>query len=142
VDADWWEARHGGKRRRKPVPDDAPTDTLDLFAPPMVRTPDCEASEAAAEAVTPLVNGLRHTVYEIVRRVGPITALEVEEFDGFEKLAPTTVRKRCSELVDMGWLEKGEAVQVTVGEGRVTTAHLLTARTAKEREAWLDAHGR
>jgi hypothetical protein len=140
VDADWWEERHGSKkRRRKTVPDDSSSETLDLFAPPMVRTPDTEASEAAADKLKKSVSGLRHVVYEIIKRVGPITALEVEEFDGFEKLAPTTVRKRCSELVALGWLAMGETVQVVVGEGRTTTAHLLTARTVKEREAWLDA---
>jgi len=138
MDADWWEQRHGGKKRRKKPEPDAAVDTLDLFAPPMTRTPDTEASEAAAASVKGSVSGLRHLIYEIIRSVGPITALEVEEFDGFEHLAPTTVRKRCSELVALGWLEMGEAVQVVVGEGRTTTAHLLTARTKAQREAWLD----
>jgi len=139
MDADWWEERHGGKKRRKKQQPDAAVSTLDLFAPPLVRTPDTEASHAAAGRVKDSVSGLRHVVYEIIRRVGPITALEVEEFDGFEKLAPTTVRKRCSELVSLGWLAMGDTVQVVVGEGRTTTAHLLTARTKAEREAWLDA---
>jgi hypothetical protein len=137
MDADWWEDRHGKRGRKKAQPE-AGADTFDLFAPPMTRTPDTHASKQAAQAVQQQVSGLRHVIYEIVRRVGPITALEVEEFDGFEKLAPTTVRKRCSELVSLGWFSMGDAVQVVVGEGRTTTAHLLTARSVKEREVWLD----
>jgi hypothetical protein len=110
------------------------SDLFDTAAGPMTRTPDHEASELAADTVRERRLSLQYVIFEIVRRAGPITAIEVEEYDGFQHLAPSTVRKRCSELVQMGYLREGAVVAVTTKCGRKTKGTSLTTALRKWKE--------
>jgi hypothetical protein len=108
---------------------------LDLFAdqppsaaapaaavPPMVRTPDARASIAAATKVRPHGTGLRDAILSEIRHRGPITALQLEEMSHFAQMAPSTVRKRVSELKEMRLIEEAGVVDYTTAAGRKTQA--------------------
>jgi uncharacterized protein YcaQ len=80
---------------------------LPLFAvPPMHRTTDPETSRAAAAAVTRRLSDLHGRVLAAVAAVGAVgvTGAELERQPGFADCAPSTVRKRLSELNKMGRL--------------------------------------
>jgi hypothetical protein len=112
-------------------------DLFDCVAGPMTRTPDHEASVLAAGRVREQRLSLQYVIFEIVRLMGPITAIEVEEYNGFEHLAPSTVRKRCSELVQMGYFREGDVVPVVTKSGRKTKGTALTVSIRK----WKDPKG-
>ena len=95
-------------------------------APPMTRANDDESAEDAANRVALHVVGLRAAVLAAVAAMEPTTALEVEALKAFDNCRPTTVRKRCSELLAMGMLVKGPRRQVTLEDGTVTSAMTLT----------------
>ena len=132
MDADHWNAKHG-KRRRQRAGGIAADDTLDMFdapkklPPPMTRTDDYETCVVAAKRVSSDADNLRYQVYYLFRKLGPMTAIECEEWEGFQKYAPSTVRKRCSELLHMGWLVEMGKKQITTKAGRRTQGILLAA---------------
>jgi hypothetical protein len=88
---------------------------LPLFAPvPLVRARDHRTSRLAADRVTPVLTPLRLKVYQTIRDAGPygLTAKELERLPQFADLAPSTARKRISEL-----LASGHIVAIGVREG-------------------------
>jgi hypothetical protein len=81
----------------------------DLFTPPkeldgMVRVPDRSTSIDAATAVRKVLSDLHLAILEAFRQKGPMNDGELELLEGFEKYAYSTVRKRRTELVEMGKL--------------------------------------
>ena len=111
------------RRKSKPVDPNA----LDIFAP-MHRSSDSAASRMAADRVRPRMNDLRRKVLDVLKKHQPITALEMEELPEFEGFAPTTVRKRCSELVQMGAVEEQGVKMVVLRDGRQTRSTVLVAK--------------
>lgn len=111
------------KRRRSSKPKDESTG--DMFAAPLHRKTDGEASRDAAERVMPKMNDLRRRVLDAIKRNGPITALEMEELPEFYGMAPTTVRKRCSELVQMGAVKENGVKEVVLLDKRRTRSTVL-----------------
>jgi hypothetical protein len=69
---------------------------------PLNRRPDEPGSIAAAEAVAPRLSDLQRLVLDELRRAGPSLAVELERRPAFAHLAPSTVRKRLTELRRMG----------------------------------------
>jgi hypothetical protein len=75
---------------------------LPLFAmPPMHRTPDHATSIDAAARVREPAGRIRQAVYEALASA-PMTDLELERLPQFAGCAPSTVRKRRSELYIAG----------------------------------------
>lgn len=121
----------------RPAP--LPFDDLPLWsAPPaqqntrdMHRRNDCDTSIAASEKVAPKRNELQERVYDLLAARGPMTDGEIEAIIthvGTKKLAPSTVRKRRSELfqaeriVDTGVRRGGMRVwqvKIQTGESNV-----------------------
>lgn len=90
--------------------------------PPNVRTPDLPASvEAGANAEWP-AKSLRKSLLWHIKAMQPVTAIELEEFVMFSKLNPSTVRKRVSELKEIGKIFPGEVVDFTDKNGKVRRA--------------------
>lgn len=84
---------------------------------PLHRTPDMAGSISAAAIVQPRLSDLQARVLAAICAAGrPITALELEEQYEFVPLAPSTVRKRVSELkalniiIGVGMLEYTDAM--------------------------------
>lgn len=104
---------------------------LDLFGAPEPpapdhRVPDHDTSIAAAYGVRWVGQTLRARVAEAIAAAGPLglTDIELERLAMFTKFAPSTVRKRRSELLAQGRLEKagtrgGASVWVLVAGGEV-----------------------
>jgi predicted transcriptional regulator len=90
----------------EPAPES--TDSLPLFAPPELRTmarPDGdETSKAAALRIVDSISDLQRRIYEVFLRYGNLTGKEVEQLAEFEDLAPSTARKRLTDLRRAGWL--------------------------------------
>ena len=119
-----------------------PREGLPLFADPSPapaippreatrpRLTDPETSRRAAQAIEPRVHRLHRVVLSLVRELQPITAVELEQHHEFERLAPSTVRKRVSELAQWQYLEAvGERqVQTAWGTTSRATLYALTAR--------------
>jgi predicted transcriptional regulator of viral defense system len=99
-------------------------------APPAVRNGDSETSKAALKRVEWTISMMQQTVLLRIAQMQPVTAAEIEELDEFTKLAPSTVRKRISELKHLG------AIAVT-GRGTYTTK--LGRRTIGEAYAISEA---
>lgn len=116
------------KRRRSPKSKDEATG--DMFTAPLHRKTDGEASRDAAERVMPKMNDLRRRVLDAIKRHGPITALEMEELPEFYGMAPTTVRKRCSELVQMGAVQEQGVKDVVLMDKRRTRSTVLVFNRA------------
>lgn len=79
-------------------------DGLPLFTPkrnPRVRKSDPETSRAAAARVEGRLSELQAKVLTAFLAHGPMTAEECENLDYFGNLAPSTVRKRISEMAKM-----------------------------------------
>ena len=84
---------------------------------PLHRTPDMMGSLVASAAIRPKLSDLQTRVLAaICAAAKPITALELEEQYEFLPLAPSTVRKRVSELkalniiIGVGMLEYTDAM--------------------------------
>lgn len=80
---------------------------LPLFAPvPMVRARDHRTSRDAADRLRPKLSNLRLDIYTTIRDAGPygLTAKELERLPQYAALAPSTARKRISELLAAGHL--------------------------------------
>jgi hypothetical protein len=92
------------KPKAKAAPVDA--DTLDMFSPSTGRPAlsglaDHATSVAAGEALSDtFLSQLRGRVYRAIQQAGDdgLTDLELEKLPEFNKYAPSTVRKRRSEL--------------------------------------------
>jgi hypothetical protein len=70
----------------------------------LVRIPDHSTSIAAAEKIAPVRSKLQEWVLAAFNRLGPMTAGECEQLTCFDDCAPSTVRKRISELYKAGEL--------------------------------------
>lgn len=98
---------------------------------PLHRTPDMQGSLFAAEIIRTDLSDLQRRVLAAIRaHQRPITALELEQQYEFQPLAPSTVRKRVSEL-------KALALIVGVGVQSYTDRHGRTSRA----EAWVCVDG-
>lgn len=73
--------------------------------PDMVRHPDHETSLAAARGLLPHLTELQERVLDAFRTRGPMTDEFCEQLHQFSDCAPSTVRKRRSELVALGKLQ-------------------------------------
>jgi hypothetical protein len=78
----------------------------------LVRIPDHDTSIAAAEKIAPVRSKLQAAVHEAFKCLGPMTAAECERLAAFDNCAPSTVRKRISELY-----KSGELVETGVRRG-------------------------
>lgn len=82
---------------------------LPLFAAvPMTRRPDHDTSTGAADRVRRTATTLHRQVLEAIAGAGAdgLTDRELETLPAFRHLAPSTARKRRSELFHAGLLEK------------------------------------
>lgn len=98
---------------------------LDLFeepVPPMVRTPDTESAHLAEDKVKWGAKSMRAYLLQQIHILQPVTALELEEQPAFEMLAPSTVRKRVSELKAQGKIVAVGVHSFTTRTGRVAKA--------------------
>ena len=68
----------------------------------MVRAHDHATSRAAALAVEPRLSELQASIMAALRHHGPLTDGELEALPEFRAYAPSTVRKRRTDLVAMG----------------------------------------
>lgn len=107
------------------------SDSLDLFGDPtggipMTRTPDSETSHIAAAKVRPGVSDLQRALMRHIQMMQPVTAMQLEELPPFRALAPSTVRKRISELKARGqlWVE-GKASYTSPATGRTSVGEAL-----------------
>jgi hypothetical protein len=72
---------------------------IGLFdAPPTTRRHDPATSFAAAKRVEWTITLMQQAVLQHIKQMGPVTAAELEDLPVFSKCAPSTVRKRVSEL--------------------------------------------
>lgn len=98
-------------------------DAPDTGGIPLTRTQDHATAKAAAKTVTPSISQLQRSVWEHIRLMAPVTALELEELEIFLALAPSTVRKRVSELSSRGKIIGcGEREYRSKRTGRVSRA--------------------
>lgn len=98
-------------------------DAPDTGGIPLVRTPDHATSKRAARKVTQSISELQRSIFAHVQLLQPVTALELEELEIFAELAPSTVRKRVSELAGRGKLiGSGEQEYRSKRTGRVSRA--------------------
>jgi hypothetical protein len=90
-------------------PADFPGEYIDVTPPltpgPMVHRTDYATSVAAAEAVRPHVSPLMWTVHAELARLGDATDAELERLAVFDNYAPSTVRKRRTDLYQLGMVE-------------------------------------
>jgi hypothetical protein len=70
----------------------------------MFRDADPPTSKAAAEKVIPILTRIQALVLSAYRLHGPMTAKECERLPAFAEYGFSTVRKRISELVQLGRL--------------------------------------
>lgn len=71
----------------------------------LARSSDPVTSHMAAEAIAASLTDLQKRVYGAYLARGPMTAKEAERMERFKHLAPSTVRKRTSELHEKGLIE-------------------------------------
>ena len=76
--------------------------TLNFDPPPMHRKHDHATSVSAAEAVRPRVSALQALVLLVLDKRGPLTDEQLETSPDLMGFAPSTVRKRRSELYQRG----------------------------------------
>lgn len=96
-------------------------DQPDTGGIPLTRTPDHDTSEKAADKVRSSVTELQRAIFQHIKMMERVTALELEELEAFQHLAPSTVRKRVSELARRGKL---------IGAGRECYVSKRTKRTS------------
>ena len=83
------------------------TADLPLFAaPPMVHTIEHATSREAASRVLPKVHALHRDVLAAIEAAGDdgLTDRELEQLPQFARYGPSTIRKRRSELYQLGYL--------------------------------------
>lgn len=83
------------------------TAELPLFAAgPMVRTGDHDTSRDAAATVAPKVNALHAQVLAALDAAGPdgLNDRQLEQLPQFAHYGPSTIRKRRSELYQLGYV--------------------------------------
>lgn len=87
----------------------------------LVRPTDPAPAHAAAVALLPRRSKLQRLVLAAFQRAqpSPLDDDMLERLDEFARYAPSTIRKRRSELVQAGWL-------VAVGEGRNSRGARMT----------------
>ena len=101
------------KRSRKPYPVTAP----DLFAAEVIATPTSAIlgmvrgegsieSQAACLKVLPKLTAIQCAILSALAHDGPQTARELENRKEFHGLAPSSARKRISELRQSGQIEQ------------------------------------
>lgn len=112
-----------------PPPAPAPIPANEAVRP---RLSDPETSRRAAKTLEPRVHNLHAQVLRAVRAQQQITAIELEGHDDFSNLAPSTVRKRVSELAQWGYLRACGTREVRTRWGTTTkgTLYELTERGA------------
>jgi hypothetical protein len=74
--------------------------------PPMARRRDPETSHQAAAAVLPKVHSLHEQVLSALAAAGPdgLNDRQLEQLPQFAKYGPSTIRKRRSELYQLGYV--------------------------------------
>lgn len=89
------------------VPKRAPEELPLFAAPPLTATADHASSEAAADRIAPHVTQLRAEILAVVQAAGDhgITDKELEQLPQFASLAPSSARKRRSELLKLGLVQ-------------------------------------
>ena len=94
------------------------------------RLSDPDTSRRAAKTMEPRVHNLHAQVLRMIRTHQPITAIELEQFADFAHLAPSTVRKRVSELAQWKYLGACGVREVRTAWGTTTkgTLYELTER--------------
>lgn len=83
------------------------TADLPLFAAgPMVRTGDHDTSRTAAASVAPKVSALHFQVLQALAAAGPegLNDRQLEQLPQFAHYGPSTIRKRRSELYQLGYV--------------------------------------
>ncbi len=100
-----------GAKPRAPFDADAHPKTSDdypLFpvSSPLVGTTDPSTSGEAARSIAKKLTALQLQVLAAFARLGPQTPKEIERLPEFAELAPSTVRKRCTELHRAGHLDR------------------------------------
>lgn len=95
---------------------------ISLFgeAPPNTRTNDAPTSVAAAKKVEWTITLMQQSVLQHIAQMQPVTAAEIEELPVFSKLAPSTVRKRISELKHLGIITAVDRAVYITKSGRRT----------------------
>lgn len=91
---------------------------FDMFAPPAVRRDNPSTSLMAAKRVEWTITLMQQTVLQHIKQMGPVTAAELEELPVFAHCAPSTVRKRISELKQHGVIESPCKQAYTTKSGR------------------------
>lgn len=82
------------------------TKQLDLIHDaPMVRNTDPQTSRESAEVIRPELGKIQRIVLGAFAHHGPMTARQLEQLDTLKGYAPSTARKRLSELWKAGYLE-------------------------------------
>ena len=81
------------------------TDFGSLFVPKSHKN-DPVTSVAAAVALQPRLSKLHQQVMRAIRDHGPLIDTELEELPQFDRYAPSTLRKRRSELYQAGHLRR------------------------------------
>lgn len=98
---------------------------------------DAETAVMAAEKLLPRLGDLQQQVLDAFRERGPMTDGECERLPRFARCGYSTIRKRCTELRQMGWLRPtGEKRnRMMVCEAVPSEQRLEQARA--EAEGWL-----
>jgi len=98
----------------------------------MVRRDDAETAIAAAARVQGRLSELQRRVLAEIERLGGATGEEVEQLPQFAALAPSTVRRRITDLRDAGLVVA--AGERTNSRGLPMTVWRAAARTVRESE--------
>ena len=106
--------------------DSATGSTLDLFSEDnlrsMIHSTALRPEIEAARAIIPKVDALQQAVIAAFRRLGTLTDEQLEQLGEFKHYAPSTLRKRRSELADVRKFDPPiiVAVGVVKREGRTS----------------------
>ena len=95
---------------------------LPLFTPPpMTRKADVDTSREAAARILPKVNALHEQVLAAIDAAGPagLTDRGLEQLPQFARYGPSNIRKRRSELFQLGHL-----TQQSSRHGRMVWVHV------------------
>lgn len=81
-------------------------ETAPLARSPMHRTRDPQTSREAAAAILPKVNSLHEQVLEALAVAGDagLNDRQLEQLPQFSRYGPSTIRKRRSELYQLGYV--------------------------------------
>lgn len=79
----------------------------ELFAKPahLAGMGDAPTSHEAAAAIADELTELQTRVLTAFQELGPMSARQLERLPRFQDLAPSTARKRCTELMRLGRLQ-------------------------------------